>query len=140
MYDLQGYAGVVARLTGICYSHVMEFIHVDVDVSNPADPDVSESVRALVDTGAMLSILPSDMLERLGVQRLGNRRVRSSDGASVLDTGIVAIRYRGDIAGTTAAFGMEDTPPIIGSVAVMSLGYEVDTVNDRLNRVDALRL
>ena len=131
---------MVARLTGLCYSHVMEFIHIDVDVSNPANPDVSESVRVLVDTGAMLSILPADMLERMGVQRMGRRRVRSSAGVSVLDTGIVAIRYRGDIAGTTAAFGMEDTPSIIGSVAVMSLGYEVDTVNDRLNQVDALRL
>ena len=118
----------------------MEFIHVDADVSNPANPDVSESVRVLVDTGATLSVLPSSMLDRLGVQRLGRRRIRSSDGVLILDTGTVTIRYRSDIAGTTAAFGAEDAPPIIGSVAVTSLGFEVDPVNGRLNRVDMLML
>ena len=121
----------------------MEFIHVDADVSNPANPGVSESVRVLVDTGATLSVLPtssSSMLDRLGVQRLGKRRIRSSDGVLILDTGTVTIRYRSDIAGTTAAFGAEDAPPIIGSVAVTSLGYEVDPVNGRLNRVDMLML
>ncbi len=117
----------------------MGFIHVDVDVSNPASPDVSESVR-LVDTGTMLSVLPADMLDRLGVQRLGKRRIRSSDGMLILDTGIATIRYRSDIAGTTAAFGAEDATPIIGSVAVTSLGYEVDPVNGRLNRVGMLML
>ena len=35
----------------------MGFIHVNVDIANPATPDVSESVRVLVDTGATLSIL-----------------------------------------------------------------------------------
>ena len=58
----------------------------------------------------------------------------------ILDTGIVTIRYCGDIAGTTAAFGAEDTPPIIGAVAITSLGYEVDPANGRLNRVDLMRL
>ena len=118
----------------------MGFIHVDVDVSNPATPDVSERVRALVDTGATLSILPADMLDRLGIQRMGKRRVRSSSGVLILDTGIVTIRYCGDIAGTTAAFGAEDAPPIIGAVAITSMGYEVDPVNGRLNRLDMLRL
>ena len=118
----------------------MGFIHVDVDVSNPASPDVSESVRVLVDTGATLSILPADMLDHLDVQRMGKRRIRSSSGVLILDTGIVTIRYCGDIAGTTAAFGADDVPPIIGSVAIMSLGYEVDSVNARLNRVDLMRL
>ena len=118
----------------------MGFIHIDVDVSNPASPDVSESVQVLVDTDAMLSILPAEMLDRLGVQRMGKRRIRSSNGMLVLDTGIVTIRYCGDIAGTTAAFGAEDTPPIIGLVAITSLGYEVDPVNRRLNRVDMLLL
>ncbi len=118
----------------------MGSIHVDVHVSNPAVLDVSESVRVLVDTGAMLSILPAEMLERLGVQRLGKRRIRSSTGVLSLDTGIVTIRYCGDVAGTTAAFGAEGVLPIIGAVAITSLGYEVDTVHGRLNRVDMLRL
>lgn len=118
----------------------MRSIYVDVEVSNPAEPDVSESVRVMADTGTMLSVLPEDMLDRLGVQRTGRRRIRSSGRVLILDTGIVTIRYCGDFAGTTAAFGAEDVPPIIGSVAVTSLGYEVDAANGSLNRVDALRL
>ena len=48
----------------------MGFIHVNVNIANPARPDVSESVRVLVDTGATLSILPEDMLDSLGVRRI----------------------------------------------------------------------
>ena len=118
----------------------MEFIHVDADVSNPANPGVSESVRVLVDTGATLSVLPSSMLDRLGVQRLGRRRILGFGGVVARDTGIIQMRYEDAVAGVTAVFGAEDDPPIMGVTALETLGYEVDPVNGKLNQVDMLML
>ena len=117
---------------------IMGFIHVDVDVSNPASPDVSESVRVLVDTGATLSVLPADMLERLGVRRRHRRRFRGFGGVVTRDTGTVNMSYENAEEGVTVVFGAEDDPPIMGVTALETLGFDVDPVNGRLNRVDLL--
>lgn len=118
----------------------MRFIHVDVEVSNPAISDVSEVVRVLVDTGATLSVLPAGVLDRLGIRRRHRRRFQGFGGAVVRDTGTVNMIY-GDVEeGVTVVFGSEDDPPIMGVTALETLGYEVDPVNGKLNRVDLLML
>ena len=121
--------------TGGC---IVGFIHVDVSVSNPASPDVSESVRVLVDTGATLSILPADMLERLGIRRRHRRRFQGFGGVVTRDTGTVNMSYKDAEEGVTVVFGAEGDPPIMGVTALETLGFEVDPVNGRLNRVDLL--
>ena len=52
----------------------MGFIYVDIGVSNPSTPEVRETVRALVDTGATLSMLPASLLESLGIRRIGKKK------------------------------------------------------------------
>ena len=116
----------------------MGFIHIDVDVANPAAPDVSESVRVLVDTGATLSVLPADLLDRLGVRRRYRRRLQGFGGVVTRDTGTVNMSYEDSEEGVTVVFGNEDDPPIMGVTALETLGFEVDPVNGRLNRVDML--
>ncbi len=116
----------------------MGFIHVDVDVLNPTDSDVSERVRVMVDTGATLSILPSSVLERLGIQRISRRRFQGFGGVVTREVGAANMRYAGEVAGVTVVFGAEDDPPILGVTALEVLGFEVDPVKGRLNRVDML--
>ena len=116
----------------------MGFIHVNVDVANPAAPDVSESVRVLVDTGATLSILPEDILDRLGIRRIQKRRFRGFGGTVTRDIGIVAMSYDGAESGVTVVFGAEGDPPIMGVTALETLGFEVDPVDGKLNRIDML--
>ena len=116
----------------------MGFIHVNVDVANPATPDASESVRVLVDTGATLSVLPADLLDSLGVRRRYRRRLQGFGGVVTRDTGTVNMSYEDSEEGVTVVFGNEDDPPIMGVTALETLGFEVDPVNGRLNRVDML--
>ncbi len=118
----------------------MGFIHVDVGVSNPSTPDVSEKVTVLVDTGATLSVLPAILLERLGIPRRGRRRLRGFGGAVTRDVGTVDMYYDGVLGGVTAIFGDEDDPPIMGVTALESLGFEADPVSGKLNRVEMLML
>ena len=118
----------------------MGFIHVEVEVANPAAPDVKESVRVLVDTGAMFSVLPSGLLDRLGVRRRRGRRFRGFVGVITRDTGTVNMSYEGAEEGVTAIFGAEDDPPIMGVTTLESLGFEVDPVGEKLNRVETLLL
>ena len=115
-------------------------IHVEVDVSNPATPEVSENVRVLVDTGAMLSVLPATLLERLGIRRRGRRRLRGFGGEVTRDVGTVDMQYDGVDGGVTAIFGDEDDPPIMGVTALESMGFDVDPVAGKLKSVEMLML
>jgi len=118
----------------------MGFIYVDVEVACESAPHVTEKINALVDTGATLSIVPAGVLDKLGVDRLGRRRFHGFGGAVARDTGVVRMRYQDVEAGVTVIFGAEDDPPIMGVTALGSLGYQVDTVAGRLNRVEMLML
>ena len=116
----------------------MGFIHVDVDVSNPANPDLSERVRVMVDTGATLSVLPASMLERLGIQRTSRRRFQGFGGVITREIGIAGMSYADETAGVTVVFGDEDDPPILGVTALEVLGFAVNPTDGTLNRVDML--
>ena len=118
----------------------MGFIYVDVEIACESAPHVTEKINALVDTGATLSVFPAGALDKLGVERLGKRRFHGFGGAVARDTGIVRMRYQDVAAGVTVIFGAEDDPPIMGVTALDVLGYQVDPVAGRLNRVEMLML
>ena len=116
----------------------MGFIYVDVDVLNPANSEMSERVRVMVDTGATLSVLPTSMLERLGIQRLSRRRFQGFGGVVTREIGAANMRYADEVAGVTVVFGDEDDPPILGVTALEVLGFAVNPTDGTLNRVDML--
>ena len=116
----------------------MGFVHVNVGLSNPAQPDLTEEVRVLVDTGATLSVLPRNLLEELGIPRIGQRRFRGFGGTVTRDVGNVNMRYDGVEAGVTVVFGDEGDPAIMGVTALESMGYSVDPAAGELSQVDML--
>ena len=118
----------------------MGFIYVDVEIACESAPHVTEKINALVDTGATLSVFPAGVLDKLGVERLGKRQFHGLGGAAARDTGVVRMRYQDAVAGVTVIFGAEDDPPIMGVTALGTLGYQVDPVAGRLNRVEMLML
>ena len=116
----------------------MGSVHVNVGLSNPSEPGRAEEVRVLVDTGATLSVLPSDLLDNMGIQRTGQRRLRGFCGVITRDTGTVNIAYDGEIAGVTAVFGEDSDPTVMGVTALESLGFNVNPVVGELTRVEML--
>ena len=118
----------------------MGFVYADLEIAAAATPSVSQTVRARVDAGATLSVFPSSMLDELGVQRIGRRRFLGFNGAVVREIGGVVMRYENSVAGVTVIFGAEDDPAIMGVTALGALGYQVDPVAGRLNRVKMLML
>ena len=114
----------------------MGFIYVDVDIANGATPTETETVHALVDTGATLSVFPTSTLDKLGIERRDRRRLQGFGGEVTRETGGVVMRYNDSIADVTVVFGAEDDPPIMGVTALGTLGYKLDPVEGRLNRVE----
>lgn len=118
----------------------MGFVYVEVEISNPAAPEMSEEITMFVDTGATLSVLPARLLDRLGVRRENTREFRGFAEDLTRDTGIVRIAYEGIREGVSAVFGMDGDPVVMGVTALEVLGYQVDPENDRLVRADMLLL
>ena len=114
----------------------MGFVYVDLEIAASSNPDASERVRARVDEKSMLSVFPASTLDRLGVRKISRRRFHGPGGAVERDIGGVVMRYNDSIAGVTVIFGAEDDPPTVGVTALSSLGYKLDPVAGRLNRVD----
>jgi len=49
---------------------------LEIDVGNPADPDVTEKVEFLIDSGAIYSVVPTATLKRLGIKPLTEETFR----------------------------------------------------------------
>ena len=116
----------------------MGFIHVNVGLAKPFETEPAEMVRVMVDTGAIISVFPAGLLERLGIQRVGQQRFRGFGGSVVRSVGGVAMTY-GDVTSVVpVAFGDEDDTAVMGVTALETLGFQVDPVRDELHRVEML--
>ena len=118
----------------------MGFVYVDLEIAASSDPNAGEKVRARVDENSMLSVFPANLLDGLGVRRFSRRLFYGFNGPVARDVGGVFMRRDDVVAYVTAVFGAEDDPPIMGVTALESLGYQVDPVAGRLNRVEMLML
>ena len=94
----------------------------------------SAELTALVDTGAFYSILPSTVLDQIGVQRIGETRFVFADGRSdEMDVGFAFVSLdTGRAAPTIVAFGNDDAQPLLGAYALEGLELMVDPRGERL--------
>ena len=119
----------------------MGFIYVLVTIAAPGSPERSEETELLVDTGAILSVIPRPMLERLGVTPVDTQRVRAF-GGEVLEREIGGVFLTYENAGgfVSVIFGEEDDQLILGVTALEVMALRVDPRSGQLDRTDILML
>ena len=105
----------------------MGFTYVLVNVAAPGSPDRNEEIELLVDTGAMLSVLPRPLLERLGISPVYTQRERVFGGA-VLErqVGVVLFTDNGTTGGVSVLFGEDDDQQVLGVTDMEVMGLRVD--------------
>ena len=112
-----------------------------VTIRNPAEPERSWEGLFLVDTGATDCLVPRSALEGIGLQPRDSRPYELADGSQLrLDVTVAEVELMGEIVGATVLFGGGDAEPLLGVTALASVGIEVDPVNQRLQRLPAVRL
>jgi clan AA aspartic protease len=115
--------------------------YVRVNVAAPGSPDRSEEIEFLVDTGAILSVIPRPMLERLGVMPVDRQRVRAFGGEVMeRDVGVVLFTYNGASGSVSVIFGEEGDQLILGVTALEVMALRVDPRSGQLERTDILML
>lgn len=97
------------------------------------DSNRSQTVDALVDTGATYTCLPDRLLRDLGL--VPSRRVQSelADGSVIEDdAGIVKIRVQDDEIVTYVVFTREHEPTLLGAIALETSLLTIDMAGKRL--------
>jgi len=115
----------------------MGTFRIDIELANPARPGERRVLMSvLVDTGAELSWVPSQILESLGVERNNKWRFRQADG-TILErwTGSVLVSIAGIRAADEVVFGEPHDLSLVGSRTLEGLNLRVEPVTRRL--VDA---
>ena len=104
-----------------------------VEVANPSDPDRSRAVEFLVETGAMHSVVPREILDELGIKATGTQVYRLADGSKVeRKKGVASFRYSDRDGGSSVIFGEPGDFTLLGVVTLEDLGFGLDPLKREL--------
>ena len=113
---------------------------IPLEIGGP-DGDEFEQVDALVDTGSTFTVIPSAILNRLGVEPLQRVGSRLADGAIIQRAiGDAHVRIEGQMFSTIIVFGDDDGVALLGAYTLERALLAVDPVGQRLVPTDALMM
>ena len=118
----------------------MGFTYVEIDLANVAELGQHRSVQFLLDTGALLTVVPTSVLRELGIQPIGERSFRGFGGVIQCPIGAAQLRYQDSVAATTIIFGEDNDPTVLGVTALEAWGYQVDPTPQQIKQVESLQL
>lgn len=111
---------------------------VKARVWNPFKSDNVMDVELIVDTGATYTVLPTKILEKLGVEFLRIARLKLANNRIIErplgEIGIEIEKYK--VSATPVVFG-EDDIYLLGAVTMEQLGLAPDPIEKRLKPVEA---
>ncbi len=108
-----------------------------VTISVAADDQNSEELEALVDTGATNTVIPADLLQRLGVRPHRTSVFQLADGREVeMEIGRAWVRVDGQREFTQVVFGPAGSEPILGAITLEEMNLAVDPVARKLVSVN----
>ncbi|MCX6843261.1 MAG: aspartyl protease [candidate division WOR-3 bacterium] len=104
-----------------------------IEIGDPASPERTEALDLLVDSGAVYSVVPRPVLERLGIKPLTEQELRLADGSRIVrQKGGAMFKYRGAIGVADVIFGEEDDSVLLGAMTLEALGLALDPLKREL--------
>jgi predicted aspartyl protease len=115
----------------------LDYAKVKAVIANPADKMKKLDVDCLVDTGAIYTMIPRGLLEKVGVRITGSRRFKLANG-KVEEYPVGEAYVEVGKAGATSllVFGPEDAQPLLGVTTLELLGLQVDPVAGQLKPLE----
>jgi predicted aspartyl protease len=96
---------------------------LELEVGNPANPEVTEKVEFLIDSGAIYSVVPTPILERLGIRPLAEQEFRLADGTKIVrKKGGALFKSEDRIGVADVIFGEEGDSVLLGAFTLGALG------------------
>src|SRR5438270_14098555 len=94
----------------------MGLTFLELEIANPANPAVTEKRDFLIDTGAIYSVVPAPVLERLGIQPLATQEFRLANGTKAQrKKGRAVFSYEDRIGGSDVTFREKSDSIVLGA-------------------------
>jgi len=104
-----------------------------VEVANVAAPEHGEKVEFLIDSGAVYSVVPRAVLEKLEIKPLAEQEFRLANGERIARTkGVAVFRYGDRVGGADVIFGEEGDSVLLGAFTLEALGLSLDPLRREL--------
>lgn len=111
----------------------MELAFLEIEVGNLSNPDVTKPVKFLIDSGAIYSVVPSPILEELGITPLAEEEFRLANGDKIIrKKGVALFKYAGRVGGADVIFGEPDDSTLLGAFTLEALGLSLDPLKREL--------
>ena len=116
----------------------MGLTYLELEVANIAKPEVTEKLEFLIDSGAIYSVVPTPVLEKLGIQPLGEQEFRLAHGGKIVrKKGGALFRYGERVGVADVVFGEEGDATLLGAFTLEALGLALDPLKRELRELPA---
>ncbi len=110
-------------------------------IANSLNHELKEEVEFIVDTGAIYSVIPKWIADKVKLKELGERKFRTGSGIVQLPVAEAYLTVNGDGVTTLVAVCSDENVPIILGVTTLELlGLQVDPVMGKLKPLELLIL
>jgi clan AA aspartic protease len=107
----------------------MGITFLTAEIANPHDPKREAEIEFLVDTGALYSVVPSNIARELGLKKLEREQFTLADGThKSYDVSEAVFKIGGRRATSKVVFGPASVTPLLGVLTMESLGLMVNPV------------
>lgn len=119
----------------------MGYVKVRGKVCNAEQPSRCQEVEFLADTGAIYSVVPQAVLQKLGIKEIGRQRFKLANGSIIeRDYGVMLIERGDQVGATRVIFGKEGDTPVMGVTTLEELGLKINPVTGELEPLELLLL
>lgn len=117
----------------------MGLTHVSMEVANLSTPATTEEIDFLVDSGAVYSVVPAAILEKLGISPLAEQEFRLANGEKIVRRKGGALFKYGDRVGVAdVIFGEEGDSVLLGALTLEAIGLSLDPLRRELKELPML--
>ncbi len=107
---------------------------LEIEIANPAKPEITEKLELLIDSGAVYSVVPTPVLEKLGIKPLAEEEFRLADGSKIKrKKGVAVFKYGERIGGADVIFGEDGDSLLLGAFTLGALGLSLDPLKREFN-------
>ena len=106
---------------------------LEIEVGNPANPEVTEKIEFLIDSGAIYSVVPTPILERLSIRPLAEQEFRLANGDKIIrKKGGALFKYGERVGVADVIFGEVGDSVLLGAFSLEALGLSLDPLRREL--------
>lgn len=111
----------------------MGMTQVKLKVKNPKNPSKAFEGKFLVDSGATYTVVPEDILKKLGIKPQGKEEFSLADGRHIArEVGNALYEFQGIERAAPVLFGEKGDSLLLGAFTLEALGLTLDPFKRKL--------